>query len=127
MRAVPQQDSRPHTLRRQTCDRRHQARANGEPDEIERDGQGGRRECLRPDVPDEGSIRRHHRDLRKLGQHHRPRELHSFVELDREVLASRPSRALPQTTGTGCASIICPWKSNYLVCLGRKRLLVPPR
>lgn len=34
--------------------------------------------------------------LRKLGQHHRPRELHSFVELDREVLASRPSRALPQ-------------------------------
>lgn len=34
---------------------------------------------------------------------------------------------LCRKTDTGCASIIYPWKSSYLVCLGRKRLLVPPR
>lgn len=102
-----------------------EVRANGEPDEIERDGQGGRSECLRPDVPDEAIsaviIATCASWVNTIGHASFTVSLSSIVKCWPAAVSS------PAATDTGCASIICPWKSNYLVCPGRKRLLVPPR
>ena len=63
------------SLRGQRGNRRHQSHPKGEADEIDRASQRRRRDGVIAEAPDKGEVGRHHRNLPKLCQRDRRRQL----------------------------------------------------